>query len=293
MELNDAKELFFQYLIVEKGLSKTTILDYEDDLKFFFASLRDVKLANYLENSDIDYFIISMANKGNSPKTIIRRVSTIRSFYRFLQDEKIIDKYSDKIELPKPLKIFPSVLESEEVEALFEAVDMSKIEGIRDRAMLELMYASGLRVSELLSLETKNINLQDNIVRIKGKGSKERMVPFGDFASSYLKLYYNEFKSLNKYKNSKYFFLSKKGEPLSRQFFWKQIKKYALNAGINKEISPHTLRHSFATHLLDGGADLRLVQDLLGHTNIKTTELYTHISTKRIIASYDLYMKRK
>ena len=293
MELSDAQEKFIQYLIVEKGLSNTTIINYEEDLKYFFDSLKDVKIANYLDNDDIDNFILIMSSKGNAPTTIFRRVSTIRSFYRFLQKENIIDNYKDKVELPKPTKYLPSVLTSEEVVALFEAVDMKKIEGIRDRAMLEMMYASGLRISELLTLEMKSINFNKGMLRIRGKGSKDRLIPFGEYALEFALLYYNEFRCKKEYRNSKYFFISKKGEKLSRQFFWKQIKKYALKAGIEKVISPHTLRHSFATHLLDGGADLRLVQELLGHANIKTTEIYMHVSTRRILSSYDLYMKRK
>ncbi len=293
MELEDAKELFFQHLIVEKGLALSTLQDYEDDLKFFFLSLRGVKLAQYLDNDDIEHFMRVMAEKNNTPTTILRRVSTVRSFYHFLQREEIIEDHSNQIGLPKPGKYYPDVLSKEEVETLFEMPDMSKKEGIRDRAMLEMMYASGLRVSELLSLELKNINFKEGILRVKGKGSKDRMIPFGEYANDFALLYFNQFRSKKEYRNAKCFFLSKKGEPLSRQFFWKQIKKYSLKAGITINVTPHTLRHSFATHLLEGGADLRLVQELLGHSNIKTTEIYTHISSKRILNAYDLYMKRK
>lgn len=291
MDLTDAKEMFMQYLIVEKGLSLKTIENYDMDLKLFFLSLQGVKLAQHLRNEDIENFIILMSEKGNSKSTILRRISTVKSFYHFLQGENVIIDESSKVELPKPDKPLPNVLSIEEVEALLEAPNLAKIEGLRDRAMLEIMYASGLRVSELLSLEEKNINYNDGIIRVKGKGSKDRMVPFGDYARDYAKLYYNQFRSKIEYKKSKYFFISKKGEPLSRQFFWKQIKKYASKAGIEISISPHTLRHSFATHLLEGGADLRLVQELLGHSNINTTEIYTNISSKRVASAYDAFMK--
>ena len=165
--------------------------------------------------------------------------------------------------------------------------------GIRDKAMLELMYACGLRVSELLSLQKKNINLNKHIVTIYGKGAKERKVPLGDFAEEYVVKYLNEARDKLHGKDSPYLFLNRSGEPISRVYFFKQIRKYAESVGIDKPISPHTLRHCFATHLLEGGAELRAVQEMLGHTNIATTQIYTHISTKRIISAYDLFMKEK
>ena len=169
---------------------------------------------------------------------------------------------------------------------------MTTPDGIRDKAMLETMYASGLRVSELLNLEMSNINLNAGIVTIHGKGAKERKVPLGDFAKDYIVKYIDEVRNnLKHIKDKKFLFLNKYGEQLSRQYFFKAIKKYAAKAGITESISPHTLRHCFATHLLENKADLRVVQELLGHTNIATTEIYTHISTKRILSAYDTYMK--
>jgi integrase/recombinase XerD len=159
--------------------------------------------------------------------------------------------------------------------------------------MLETMYASGLRVSELLALEKGRINFKKAIITVFGKGAKERKVPLGDFAIEYIQKYDKEVRKLNPGKDSKYLFLNRYGEPLSRQYFFKQIKKYALEAGIETPISPHTLRHCFATHLLENGAQLRAVQEMLGHANIATTQIYTHISTKRILSAYDLYMKGK
>ncbi len=291
MELIDAEEKFIQYLIVEKGLSKTTIEDYKDDLKYFFASIKVYKLAEHLTNSDIENFIQKMDNK--KPKTILRRVSTIKSFYAFLQNENVLIDETHKIRLLKPDKTLPDVLSIEEVESLFNAPNMNKLEGIRDRAMLEIMYASGLRVSELLSLQLKSINLKDCVIRIKGKGAKERIVPFSTYALEYLNKYLNEFRNKRIYNFSSYLFISKKGTPLTRQFFFKQIRKYAISAGIDEHVSPHTLRHSFATHLLEAGADLKLVQELLGHSSISTTQIYLNVSSQRILSAYDLYMNKK
>ena len=271
MELNDAKELFIQHLIVEKGLTIKTIENYRDDLKLFFESLDSIKLVSYLDNEDITNFISLMANKNNSPATIIRRIGTIKAFYHFLQNEGLIIDETFKIGLPKLEKSLPDVLSIEEVELLFEMPSLDKKEGMRDRAMLELMYSSGLRVSELLDLKLKQLNFKEGLIRVKGKGNKERLIPFGDYALEYVILYLENFRLLKEYKNSQYLFISKNGNGLTRQFFWKQIKKYTLKAGIVANVSPHTLRHSFATHLLEGGADLRLVQELLGHSNIATT----------------------
>lgn len=292
MELNDAREKFIEYEIVEKGLSVQTINSYNDDLKLFFSSLNEIKFASHLNNDDINNFIISMANNKNDPKTIIRRISTVKSFYHFLQNENILIDETFKINLPKTKKNLPDVLSIEEVELLLDAPNINKIEGLRDKAMLELMYASGLRVSELLELKLKQINFDEGLIRIKGKGSKERIIPFGEYALYYLNEYIDKFRSKREYKKSQYLFISKKGDKLTRQFFWRQIKKYALKSGITCNVSPHTLRHSFATHLLESGADLRLVQELLGHSNIATTEIYTHVSSKRILSAYDLYMNK-
>lgn len=293
MELMDAKENFLQYLTIEKGLAIKTIESYEADLNIFFLSLHGVKLAQHLTNEDIENFIMKMSENNNSRATINRRISTIKSFYHFLQNESIIIDESAKVEVPSLDKYLPSVLTFEEVEALLEAPKITKLEELRDRSMLELMYSSGLRVSELLNVETKSINFEDCILRVKGKGSKDRILPFSEYARDYMVLYFNQFRNKIEYKNCKYFFISKKGEQLSRQFFWKQVKKYALKAGIEINVSPHTLRHSFATHLLEGGADLRLVQELLGHSSINTTEIYTHVSFKRIQSTYDMYMNKK
>ena len=180
------------------------------------------------------------------------------------------------------------------MERLLNAPNINKKNGLRDRAMFELMYSSGLRVSELVNLTKSELNIPEKILKIKGKREKTRLIPVGEIAMYYLLRYLNESRNKNKFANeSKYLFINKQGKPISRQHFFIQVRKYALEAGITKTISPHTLRHSFATHLLENGADLRLVQELLGHTNVETTQIYTHISQDSIISAYDKFNIRK
>ncbi len=291
MDINDAKSLFMQYLIVEKGLSNSTISSYKEDLKSFF-KFKKAKKVEELDYKDIDNYIIFLTDDDKAPKTIIRRATTIRSFFSFLQKENYMFHESSLIEMPKLNHSLPNVLSFEEVEALFSAPDMTKKEGIRDRAMLEVMYASGLRVSELLSLKLSQYSSSLNCLKIYGKGNKERMVPIGDYALEYLTKYLREVRDFNIGKKTDYVFLNKAGKPITRQYFWQQIKKYGKIAQIKKSISPHTLRHSFATHLLENGADLRMVQEALGHSKISTTQIYTHVSTKRILSIYDKVMNK-
>ncbi len=294
MKLEDAFDLYTQYLLVEKGLTPTTVKNYQDDINQFFLMLNDtIHSTSELTGEHIYQFMKMQNIKGMMTSTVIRRISAIRNFYIFLQKEGMLN---DKIPTIPSLKLgqhLPSVLSLEEVEKLLEAPNLNTEAGIRDRAMLELMYASGLRVSELLMLERSMINFDNNLVRIFGKGRKERIIPIGDYAIYYLKEYMVNVRSKNIGKGTKYVFLNKKGKPLTRQYFFKQVKKYAKEVGIEVEISPHTLRHCFATHLLENGAELRAVQEMLGHTNIATTQIYTHVSSNRITSAYDLYSKRK
>lgn len=293
MEISDALDLYNQYIIAEKGLSLQTSKNYMSDLKKFFEFYDMKNDTNDLIGEDLlDYFKHELAT-GNSISTALRKLSSSKNFYLFLKKEGYLEGDIPDIETPKKPERLPSCLSIEQVEDLLDAPDLTKPDGIRDRAMLETMYASGLRVSELLALETSRVNLDKNIVTIYGKGAKERKVPLGDFAIEYIIKYINEVRNKNKGKKSKYLFLSKYGKPLSRQYFFKQIKKYALQAGIEENISPHTLRHCFATHLLESGTQLRAVQTMLGHENIATTQIYTHISTKRVLSAYDLYMNKK
>lgn len=294
MDIKDAVEQFQQYLLAEKGLSKQTVISYTQDLKQFFSYFTDKKETKDLKGDDLVEFLSHELNTdGVVVTTALRRLSSTKQFYLFLKKEGLFDDQIPDIKTPKKPNRLPNCLSVEEVENLLNAPNIEKPDGLRDRAMLETMYASGLRVSELLSLERKQINFTKAIVVVFGKGAKERKVPLGDFAIEYIRKYIQEVRCKNKGKDSKYLFLNRYGKPLSRQYFFKQIKKYALEAGIQTPISPHTLRHCFATHLLENGAQLRAVQEMLGHTNIATTQIYTHISTKRILSAYDLYMNRK
>lgn len=295
MEISDALDLFQQYILAEKGLSKQTLKSYLSDIELFFEYFKDKKDTNDLLGEDIIEYLRYASSKEDSISvaTYLRKLSSLKSFYLFLKREGIINIEMPTMYTPKKPQTLPNCLSIEEVEVLLDTPDITKPEGLRDKAMLELMYSSGLRVSELLSLERKKINLERGIVSVFGKGAKERKVPIGDFALEYINKYINEVRKKNPGKDSKYLFLNRYGKPLSRQYFFKQIKKYALLAGIETDISPHTLRHCFATHLLENGAQLRAVQEMLGHVNIATTQIYTHISTKRILSAYDLYMNKK
>lgn len=292
MELNDAIDLYFQYLRVEKGVSNETIKNYDYDLKIFLDCLGKKTTEDMLPTDITDFVTIQMKNQLSVP-TILRRISSTMNFYLFLEREHIIDFVVKKFDRPKKMKRLPTTLTIEEVEELLETPDLSKDEGFRDRTMLEVMYSSGLRVSELLSLKIKQINLEKGVIDIIGKGNKQRKVPIGEYALDFVNKYIEEHRIHNKGRRSNYLFLNRYGKPLSRQYFFMQIKKYAEQAMIDKEISPHTLRHCFATHMLENGAELRALQEMLGHTNLSTTQIYTNVSTKRILDAYDLFTKRK
>ncbi|MDD3938618.1 MAG: site-specific tyrosine recombinase XerD [Bacilli bacterium] len=293
MKIDDAIDLFFQYLTVEKGVQPQTIQAYANDLKQFFKSFKNKESVDDLLVSDLTDFIKIQNRQSRANATILRRLSSTKHFYRFLEKEKLLPDSVPKIDSPRAIKKLPVSLSIEEVESLLEAPDLDKAEGLRDRAMLEVMYSSGLRVSELIKLERSQVNFIHGIVTIYGKGNRERRVPIGEYALEYLVKYIEEARVKNVGKNSKYLFLNRYGKELSRQYFFRQVKKYATYAGIKEDVSPHTLRHSFATHMLDRGAELRAVQEMLGHQNIATTQIYTHISSNRILSAYDLYAKRK
>ena len=292
MKLDDACDLYFQYLRVEKGVSNETIRNYAYDLKHFFIALPKQSTDDMLSTDITDFVTIQMKNQLSVP-TILRRISSTMNFYLFLEREHIIDFVVKDFDRPRKMKNLPKIISVEQVEDLLNAPDLSKDEGFRDRTMLELMYCSGLRVSELLSLKVKQVNLEKQIIDVIGKGNKQRKVPVGEYALDFVKQYIEEHRIHNPGKKSNYLFLNRYGEPLSRQYFFLQIKKYAKEAGIEEDISPHTLRHCFATHMLENGAELRALQEMLGHTNLSTTQIYTNISTKRILDAYDLFTKRK
>ena len=291
MEIVDAIDLFHQYVLVEKGLSKQTWISYLEDLQAFFDYYQDKQTTDDLLETDLYEFLRYELSLGLTVSTALRRLSSTRGFYIFLKKEGLYTGNVPDIETPKKPKHLPNCLSEEEVDKLLDAPDLETPSGIRDKAMLETMYSSGLRVSELLQLEKGQVNLTKGVITVFGKGAKERKVPLSDYAIDYIKKYINEVRNKGEFKKSKYLFLSKKGEPLSRVYFFKQVRKYSELAGIETIVSPHTLRHSFATHLLNHGAQLRIVQGMLGHTNIATTQIYTHVSTEKLTEDYDKIMK--
>ena len=291
MEITDAIDLFHQYVLVEKGLSPQTWISYLEDLESFFTYYPEKKSTDDLLETDLYEFLKYELSLGRSVSTALRKLSSTRGFYVFLKKEGHYKGAIPDIETPKKPKHLPNCLSEEEVDKLLNAPDLSSPSGIRDKAMLETMYSSGLRVSELLKLEKGQVNLTKGVITVFGKGAKERKVPLSDYAIEYIRKYLNEVRNKSEYKGSKYLFLSKKGEPISRVYFFKQVKKYSELAGIETQVSPHTLRHSSATHLLNHGAQLRIVQGMLGHTNIATTQIYTHVSSDKLKSDYDKIMK--
>ena len=292
MELTDAIDLFNQYILVEKGLARSTAKNYIDDIYVLLSYFPNYKNTEDLNPTNLVDLVKLEISNGKSVSTALRRLASCRHFYKFLHNEKLLEGNLPEIEPMKKPTRYPNCLTLEEVDALLDAPKNNKSE-IRDKAMLELMYSSGLRVSELINLERSNISLANQTVKVMGKGFKERKLPIGEIATNTIETYINKVRINNVGNKSKYLFLNNKGKPITRQYMFKMIQKYALRVGITKKISPHTLRHSFATHLLENGANLRLVQTLLGHVNISTTQIYTHIDTRRIIDAYDLYMNAK
>lgn len=278
-------EAFFDYLRVEKGLALNSIKAYKVDLEKYRSYLKqlEISLPGQITRENIVDFIFSLRGKL-AVVTISRLLSSVKSFHQFLLREKVISTDpSDLLESPKLEKKIPSCLSSEEVYRLLKAPNLKNKQGLRARAILELMYASGLRVSELSWLKIQDINLEVSFVRCKGKGSKERIVPMGKTAVHFIESYLSRGRpKFLSGKNTDYLFLAQGGRRLSRQSIWKMLKAAVKKAKIKKKISPHTLRHSFATHLLEGGADLRSVQEMLGHSNITTTQIYTHINKARL-----------
>lgn len=295
MDIIDAMDNYYQYIVAEKGLSLLSAKAYLEDINHFIKDYRlnNIKDTDQLKSDDLSNFLQYEIKNGKSITTSLRRLSSLKGFFMFLIKEGIIDIPLEEVEAPKKPFHLPTLISLEEVEALLDAPNIEKDDELRDRAMLELMYASGLRVSELLNVKRGDVDLKLNIVTVMGKGAKQRKIPFGEYASDYIAKYINDVRSKNINSKSSYLFLSKYGEPLSRQYFFKQIKKYAMIAGIKENISPHTLRHCFATHLLNNGADLRVVQEMLGHSNIATTQIYTHVTSKRIVEAYNALMQSK
>ena len=292
MTLIDAFENFLQYCRFEKTLTNQTIQDYKEDFLQFQRYYPDKKELTDLNKNDLNEFSYDQALNGLSPATIARRIATIKNFYMFLESDNLAKGIiSEEITIPKKDKTLPQVLSEEEINQLLNAPDLASEKGIRDYAVLEILYSCGLRVSEAANLQINQINEQEEIINILGKGKKERIVPIRKPALKAVKTYINEVRNKHLVIDNKAVFIGKNGKRMSRQALYNIVVNNAKLAGIQKEIHPHTLRHSFATHLLDNGADLRVVQELLGHTNIGTTQIYTHVTTKTLVKSYDLYRK--
>ncbi|KAA0550348.1 site-specific tyrosine recombinase XerD [Bacillus sp. BGMRC 2118] len=295
--MNDQLQDFLHYLVVERGLSNNTITSYNRDLKSYIHFQQEVEnIQSFEEVSRIHIisFLKFIKDKGHSSRTIARHIASIRSFHQFLlRDKAVTHDPSVHIETPQPERSLPKVLSMSEVEQLLEAPKLDTAFGLRDKAMIEVLYATGIRVSELISLNLGDIHLTMGFLRCMGKGNKERIIPIGRAATESLEVYIDHARSklVGKTKTDA-LFLNHHGNRLSRQGFWKILKRLTEEADIKKELTPHTLRHSFATHLLENGADLRAVQEMLGHADISTTQIYTHVTKARLKDVYKSFHPR-
>ena len=287
---------FLHYLVVEKGLSKNTIEAYSHGLGRFLNHLREkgVQEIRDVGKFHVRGFLLMLRKRNLSTKTIVRNLVAVRTFFRFLIQEGILESNPvEELESPKVAKTLPEILTLREIEQLLEQPNLQTSLGIRDRAMLEILYATGMRVSELTHLPIHQVNLEGGYVLLYGKGSKERIVPLGSEAMKWITLYLKTAREkLAKGKESPMLFINRSGKGMSRQRFWKSLKDYARRAGLRKRITPHLLRHSFASHLLERGADLRSVQMMLGHVDISTTQIYTHVTGERLKKVHQRYHPR-
>lgn len=276
---------FLDAIWMERGLSTNTLGAYRADLAALqrWLAQRDTSLI-YASRADLLAFIASRAKQGSKPRSTARQLSSFRRFYRFLLREGVIqDDPTVKIDMPKIGRSLPRSLTESEVDALLAAPETSDPLGHRDRAMLEVLYATGLRVSELINLRQSEVNLNQGVLRVRGKGDRERLIPFGEESQRWIREFINGPRlEILLERQSEYLFPTRRGDRMTRQAFWHIIKRYAKKADIDAKLSPHTLRHAFATHLLNHGADLRVVQMLLGHSDLSTTQIYTHVARERM-----------
>jgi integrase/recombinase XerD len=287
--LPEAIDLFIAHLQLERGLRPNTLEAYGRDLAFFLgtAEAHGVALPVAVDRALVIAHLSALADGGLSRRSQARALVALRRFFAFLVERSVVARSpTEGVEMPRTTRNLPSFLSLQEVEALLAAPDTSP-RGVRDRAMLETLYATGLRVSELVGLGTNDLNLDMGFVQVLGKGGKERVVPLGEAARDHLRSYLGASRpAFLRGRTSRALFVTARGGPMTRQGFWKTLRAYALQAGIQKKVSPHTLRHSFATHLLEGGADLRAVQAMLGHADLSTTEIYTHVHSERLRRLY-------
>jgi integrase/recombinase XerD len=293
---DDAIDAYLDHLRVERRLAPLTLESYGRDLAALGRFLEDRGLAvTAVTRQDLEAFVRALMSSGLSPRSSARAVACVRGFYRFLVlDRRLEASPADDLRAPRAWPALPKFLTIEEVDQLIAAPDVSTPRGLRDRAMVELLYATGLRVSELVGLRQADLNLEAGYLSCVGKGDKERLVPIGDEAVGWVRRYVREGRgALTKARTSPRLFVNARGCALSRVGFWKILKGYALQAGLPHDLSPHVLRHSFATHLLDRGADLRAIQMMLGHADLSTTQIYTHVLDARMRAVYERFHPRK
>jgi len=297
-EFQYAIEDYIHFIQVERQLSDNTLASYRRDLETYVNFLQEVEAMSdfrKVERTSILRHLEQLRMQGKTSRTVARHISSIRSFHQFLLREKRAETDPTvHLEMPTIEQKLPNILSIEEIEALLMAPNRSKPQGVRDVAMLELLYGSGMRISELIALDLSDIHLTMGFVRVFGKGGKERIIPLGKSALSALNHYLNSARGQlqGKYPKTDAFFINQRGKRLTRQGCWKLMKEHALKAGIQHELTPHTLRHSFATHLVENGADLRAVQEMLGHADISTTQIYTHISKTRLSEVYKQFHPR-
>lgn len=286
MKNKDYVNEYIEYLKIDKKYSSNTLLSYENDLNQYISCIKDKNILK-CSKEEINHFL-SNEKKSKNERSVSHALTVLRNFYKFLEVNGYIkNNPTEYIDLPKLKKSLPNVLSTEEVSQLLNITLETKYD-YRNKAMLELMYSSGLRISELINLKTYDINLNENLVKVTGKGSKERIIPIDDCATKYLSIYMNVYRQqLLKKDRTDDLFLNSRGKKISRQAMFKLVKQLASQKNIQTDFSPHTLRHSFATHMLENGADLRSIQELLGHSDISTTQIYTHISNKILKESYD------
>ncbi|MGQ9646676.1 MAG: site-specific tyrosine recombinase XerD [Thermodesulfobacteriota bacterium] len=294
--MNQILDQFLHYLVVEKGRPKNTVEAYGHNLNRFLRHLEKggIEALDKVGKFEVKAFLLSLKKRGLSAKTVVRNLVALRTFFNYLIQEGILQiNPVEEIESPKVSKTLPEILSLKEVEQLLEQPDLQTPLGLRDRAMLEMLYATGMRVSELIRLPINQVNLEAGYVLLYGKGSKERLVPLGreaiEWTAQYLKTARGK---LAKGRESPFLFINRSGREMSRQRFWKNLKAYGQKARIQKRITPHLLRHSFATHLLERGADLRSVQMMLGHSDISTTQIYTHVTGERLKKVHERFHPR-
>src|SRR5262245_35069544 len=280
---------FLQYLRIEKGVAENTIQSYRHDLSMYCQHLGELHVLD-AKAADVSKFLKFLYSRKLKPRSATRAFAAVRGLHKFLMLERATTENPTlNVDQPRWWKPLPNILALEEVDRLFGAPDLATVKGLRDRAMLEVLYATGLRVSELIGLELEGVNLEVGFVRCVGKGSKERIVLLGHSAAAAVNAY---LEASHVRKSTNYLFLNNRGGKLSRMGFWKILRAYGMRSGIRKKLTPHVIRHSFATHLLERGADLRAVQTMLGHSNISTTEIYTHVVRERLKEIYKSYHPR-